>query len=163
MLKSVHLIRRSIALIALVSTAVMSAASTGLTQEMTTPNEMGICGIGNISGRSIVARGGRLISLVDFCRQQSVPIAITDTEQAAFWQAFLEVASPRALQFVRSVDRQQVIDYAATVCPVLRQGSTLQQVREIQTQSNLPPTFDAAVNVAAIHTYCPEYTAQIGR
>lgn len=128
------------------------------------PDPLGICAIGNISGRSIVDANGRLLNLTEFCSRQQVPVVVTlEPQDEAFWQTFLSVASPDAVQFSRSIDRQQVIAYAAAVCPILRQGGSLQQVRQVQIQSRLPAAFDAAVNVAAIHTYCPEYQAQIGR
>jgi Protein of unknown function (DUF732) len=56
-----------------------------------------------------------------------------------------------------------VISYGETICPLLNEGKTMQQVRQIQVEGGLPASFDAAVNVAAINTYCPQHSPQIGR
>jgi hypothetical protein len=89
-----------------------------------------------------------------------VPIAV---ENGDFWQAFLAVATPEAVEFARSAGRDDVVAYGATICPTLRDGGTMKDVRTLQLRGGLPAAFDAAVNVAAINTYCPEYQSQIGR
>lgn len=123
--------------------------------------------MGELSGRSIVDAQGQLVSLVDFCReqqfQQQVETPVLGAEAQAFWQNFLNVASIEAVAFSQTVNQQQVVDYAATVCPFLQNGGTLQQIRQIQLAGDLPVSFDAAVSVAAIYTYCPEFRSQIGR
>lgn len=134
--------------------------------EAVSPDPYGICSVGELGGRSIV-QAGQLVTLNEYC-QQPVQIAEQqapppDPTQNAFWQAFLTVASPAAIEYSESLDRQQLLAYSTTICPFLSSGGSLQQIRSVQVQSGLPAAFDAAVNVAAIHTYCPQYVNQIGR
>jgi hypothetical protein len=158
---------------------VAGVARSGLTQEVPpAPDNRGLCQLNDLAGHSIIDSHGQLINLVDFCGQpQAVPLAGTQTasdrdraqeiakenQDEEFWRSFNEVASPDAIQFSHTLDRQQIIAYSATICPYLSNGGTLQQVRQIQATSKLPTSFDVAVTIAAIHTYCPEYTTQIGR
>ncbi|NEQ26263.1 MAG: hypothetical protein F6K28_45940 [Microcoleus sp. SIO2G3] len=136
-------------------------------QDVLTPDPYGICSVGELGGRSIVNSAGQLVRLNEYCQQQvqitEQQIPPPDPNENAFWQAFRAVASPAALEFSESIDRQQLIAYSTTICPFLASGGTMQQVRAVQVQSRLPAAFDAAVNVAAIHTYCPQFTNQIGR
>ncbi len=135
------------------------------------PDFLGICGISNYSGRWIIDSSGRLIDLSEVCArrlaaqeaQEAVVVAVTSTDGNLFWQAFLNVASPEAIAFARNTGQPAVVEYGTTICPLLQTGNSMQDVRAIQLQGGLPPAFDAAVNVAAINTYCPQYQAQIGR
>jgi len=135
--------------------------------EVILPDPYGICSTGELGGRSIVNSAGQLIMLNEFCQQQIAleeqQTSLPDATQDAFWQTFLKIASPAAIEYSESIDRQQLLAYSTTVCPVLTNGGTMQQIRSLQVQSGLPVAFDAAVNVAAIHTYCPQFASLIGR
>ncbi|MEM9449837.1 MAG: DUF732 domain-containing protein [Cyanobacteria bacterium P01_E01_bin.6] len=94
--------------------------------------------------------------------------ALSDSQLRArfdeqFWQMFLQAASPEAIAFSQGVEQSAVIEYGRTICPLLNDGITMDDVRTTQRQSGLPADFDAAVNVSAIHIYCPEHDRQIGR
>lgn len=80
-----------------------------------------------------------------------------------FWQTFLTAASPEAIVFAQSVEQEAVLEYGQTICPSLDEGKTMDEVRATQIENGLPADFDAAVNVAAIHAYCPQHETQIGR
>ncbi len=131
------------------------------------PDPYGLCSVREIGGRAIVNAQGQLITLNEYCQQQVQAIEqqtpSPDLNHQAFWQAFLQVASPQAIEFSETIDRQQLLAYSTTICPFLSSGGTMQQIRAVQVQSRLPAAFDAAVNVAAVHTYCPQFSAQIGR
>jgi hypothetical protein len=163
---------------------VAEIASPGLTQAPPAPDDRGLCQLNNIGGRAIIDPQGQLIGLTDFCRQQPTTQP-TESQSASnasnasgddqsqsgdkehqdeeFWRSFNQVASPDAVQFSDTLDRQQILAYSTTICPYLNNGGTLQQIRQIQATGKLPTSFDVAVTIAAIHTYCPEYTVQIGR
>ncbi|MBD2089250.1 DUF732 domain-containing protein [Microcoleus sp. FACHB-1515] len=131
------------------------------------PDPYGICSVGELGGRSIVNSASQLVSLNEYCQQQVQLVEQQtpppDPTQNAFWEAFLNIASPAAIEYSESIDRQQLLAYSTTICPFLSSGGTLPQIRSVQVQSGLPAAFDAAVNVAAIHTYCPQFINQIGR
>jgi len=125
---------------------------------------LGVCELNTLSGLSVIDNEtGEIRILADYCPTETATRLSLSEEGERFWRAFLDVASPRALEFASRANRQEVANYGATVCVVLNEGSTMQEVRQLQTQGGLPPSFDAAVNVAAINTYCPQYRAEIGR
>lgn len=127
---------------------------------------LGVCGYYDLSGRWITGEDGEIIELEELClaRRASISAAIaTNTLSDPFWDAFQDVASPTALAFAEDLERQDVLEYGATVCPLLESGNTMQDVRAIQVRGGLPASFDAAINVAAINVYCPEYRDYIGR
>ncbi|MBD2462898.1 DUF732 domain-containing protein [Oscillatoria sp. FACHB-1407] len=124
----------------------------------------GICGqIHGLSGRSVILPSGEFVRLVDYCTTVGTSITAVSFEGEEFWQAFLIAASPEALRYAESVGRDEVVSYGATICPVLNSGTSMQELREVQAEGDLPVAFDAAVNVAAVNTYCPQYQSQLGR
>jgi hypothetical protein len=163
---------RSIAItspILLLSAGVVHAEQT---QETPTPQSNvspllnpGVCGqVYGLSGRSVILPGGEFQRLEDYCASvEATVVPIPVVQGGNFWQAFLAVASPEAVDFARAAGPDDVVAYGQTICPNLRGGGSMQDVRAEQIRGGLPASFDAAVNVAAINTYCPEYQAQIGR
>ncbi|NJN86243.1 MAG: hypothetical protein HC881_07925 [Leptolyngbyaceae cyanobacterium SL_7_1] len=135
-------------------------------QEAIAPPSRGICAMQYYSGLATIDTDGQVVSLEDYCRAfpsvapETAPISV---EGNKFWQAFLTAASPAALAFAESTGQQAVIDYGMTICPYLDDGGSLPELRQIQSSLPIPPSFDVAVTVAAIHTNCPEYRAGIGR
>jgi hypothetical protein len=132
-------------------------------QDVSTQTTVGICGLYYVSGRSVVDSSGRMVSLVDYCRVQVAAADAPGTEGEAFWQAFVAAASPRALEFAQSVGREKVIAYGSTICPYFQGGGTMQELRRTQSRGSIPVGFEAAVTVAAINTYCPEYRSEVAR
>lgn len=121
----------------------------------------GICGLYNHSGYLVVNEAGQLVNVVDYCQdrreQQSIP------ETSAFWQSFEATASSEARAVATTLGPDQVVAYGTTICPFLDQGGTLQQLRQIQLDGDLPAGFETAVTVAAIQAYCPAHQSELGR
>jgi hypothetical protein len=133
-------------------------------QPTANPLTPGICGeVYELSGRSVVLPTGQLVRLEDYCVTRRAIATSTTGEGEEFWQAFLKSASPEAISFAQSAGRDPVVAYGATICPTLQNGATMQDLRKMQIDGGLPASFDAAVNVAAINTYCPQYQSSIGR
>jgi hypothetical protein len=129
----------------------------------------GICGLYYFSGHVVSTATGRIVPLEYYCELQDsfyVPaeeLAEQETEAEAFWQRFLDVASPTAMDFARSAGKAEVVAYGQTICPFLEEGRSLSDLRQEQQSSGIPQSFEAAVTVAAIHAYCPAFQSQIGR
>jgi hypothetical protein len=141
-----------------------SSNADGEVQVVPVTGYLGVCELNTLSGLSIIDdETGEVRMLADYCPTETATRLSLSEEGENFWQAFLSVASPRAIDFAARTNRQEVANYGATVCVVLDEGSSLQEVRRLQIEGGLPPSFDAAVNVAAINTYCPQYRAEIGR
>lgn len=127
----------------------------------------GICGLYNHSGYLVVNEAGQLVNVMDYCQNQQAqqaqpePQAIPRT--SAFWQAFAATADSEARAVATTLGSDQVIAYGTTICPFLNQGGTLQELRQIQLDGNLPSGFETAVTVAAIQAYCPAYRSELGR
>jgi hypothetical protein len=134
------------------------------------PDPTGLCDLPEIGGLWVNDLDGRLVRLEDLCRRlqperfaaERLTIVLEESE-VEFWQSFLEVASPSAIEFANQMDRKDVVEYGKSVCISLNQGDNMETVRAVQIEGGLPSAFDAAVNVAAINTYCPVYRYQIGR
>jgi hypothetical protein len=125
---------------------------------------IGVCELNTLSGLTFIdEETGEVRILADYCPTETATRLSLTEEGEEFWQAFLSVASPNAIEFASKANRQEVANYGATVCVVMDEGASLQEVRQLQLEGGLPASFDAAVNVAAINTYCPEYRAEIGR
>lgn len=127
----------------------------------------GLCyqGQQDISGSWVNDGTGTLVPLSTLCElaiqyQETIDMPPVET---AFWQAFVTAASPEALDFASTASVEDVIAYGQTICPSLRDLGTMDELRVVQAQGGLPASFDAAINVAAIHTYCPEKARSIGR
>jgi hypothetical protein len=130
---------------------------------------LGICGLYYYSGLTVIDVNGQVSAVEDYCRNRTasqdvliIP-AVAGSRDDAFWQAFLLAANPTARQFAESVGRDKVVDYGNTICPFLQDGGTIDRLREVQSDSQTPASFEAAVTVAAINTHCPEYRSSIGR
>ncbi len=147
----------------------------------------GLCALRNeTSGRWVHDGNGQMVPLREICGDSDAwdaYVSSFDEELAAiadnpiaepltpeqvtpnqeFWLRFRTAASNEALEFARSLELSAVIDYGQTICPLLNDGVTMDEVRDTQVEADLPADFDAAVNVAAIHTYCPQHVTQIGR
>ncbi|MGF1498219.1 MAG: DUF732 domain-containing protein [Elainellaceae cyanobacterium] len=135
----------------------------------------GLCLLGDLSGRWVEGASGRMMPLHEVCGRlpngegdaaaaSEDPAAdAADPAKSMFWRAFLNAAGEEAIAFAEAIPVEDIVAYGTTICPMLEDGHTLQEVRTVQATSDLPASFDAAVNVAAIHTFCPQYATQIGR
>ena len=120
----------------------------------------GICGLYNHSGYLVVDEAGRLVNVVDYCQNQREQQ--TTPETSAFWQAFEATANSQARATATALGPDEVVAYGSTICPFLDQGGTLDELRQIQLDGDLPSGFETAVTVAAIQTYCPTYRSALG-
>lgn len=163
---------RSIAITSSFLLLTAGIAQTAQAQETSEPEQSipavlnsGVCGqVYGLTGRSVILPNGQFERLEDYCAlTEATIVTIAAVSGGDFWGAFLAVASPEAVDFARSAGRDDVVAYGETICPSLRGGGTMKDIRASQVRGGLPAAFDAAVNVAAINTYCPEYHAQIGR
>lgn len=168
----VNIARRIVGAIALVSALGLPlltvAPAHADDDEDAPPVDLGICGIHYYSGLSIVDSRGRTVSVEEYCETLSLsPQAIvnfpTEENDLAFWQAFLVAASPTAMEFANAAGSAKVIEYGRTICPFLRSGNSMDDLRQKQAEGQTPPSFEAAVAVAAVNTYCTEYRPEIGR
>jgi hypothetical protein len=131
----------------------------------------GICGLYNHSGYLVVDEAGNLVDIAEYCQRQADRQLHTnlpnDPQLAAvaseFWRTFEMTASAEAQQMAAELGRDEVLAYGATICPFLQQGGTLRELRQIQTDGNLPSSFETAVTVAAIYSQCPAHRAELGR
>jgi Protein of unknown function (DUF732) len=122
-------------------------------------DRLGVCPLYNLSGYSTIDVHGNLVNLTEYC-QGLQPDRSRETQ---FWESFVDAADDRTIAYADTVGQTRVTAYGNTVCPFLRNGGTLEELRQVQADHALPPGFDAAVTIAAIHTYCPTYSAEIGR
>lgn len=120
----------------------------------------GICSVYRQAGYLIVDETGNLVALTDYCRHQE---DLLPTHTNRFWQAFTETADQEALDIANTLTPEEVVSYGSSICPFLEQGGTLQDLRSLQGDGDLPSGFEVAVTVAAIHAYCPTYRSQLGR
>ncbi|MEB3359197.1 MAG: DUF732 domain-containing protein [Synechococcales bacterium] len=145
-------------------------------EEVAPVDPTGLCLLGDLSGRWVEGASGRMMPLREICERSpdEVPTSpdpsppdpqagAESSTQAVFWRAFLMAAGEEAIAFSEALPVADIVAYGTTICPMLDGGYTLQEVRTVQATSDLPAGFDAAVNVAAIHTFCPKYATQIGR
>ena len=129
----------------------------------------GLCHLdeSSISGRWVNNGTGTLVPLATVCDAQSPGQtsleANVSMEEATFWRAFVTAASPEALRIATEMEAGAIAAYGQTICTVLQRGTSMDDVRLTQMDGDFPAAFDAAVNVAAIHTYCPEQATEIGR
>lgn len=134
------------------------------TAQDTSLQATGICGLYNHSGYLVVNEAGQLVNVVDYCQnQQAQQAQQTPPENSAFWRAFATTASSEARAVATTLGSDEVIAYSTTICPFLDQGGTLQELRQIQLDGELPSGFETAVTVAAIQAYCPAHRSQLGR
>lgn len=124
------------------------------------------CGVVYRSGHWVVNSAGEMVNLDEICTQRQAAqraVQVVETDGDAFLQAFYDVASTEAIAFANSAGTTSVIEYGSTICPLLQTGNTMADIRRTQVRNGLPASFDGAVNVAAINTYCPGYQSEIGR
>jgi hypothetical protein len=140
-----------------------------LAQAASSSGIAGICGLNQRSGYLIVDETGNLVDLVSYCQQQADRVEqVTRSSSAnprstSFWQAFETSASPEAIVTANALGADEVIAYGSAICPFLEQGGSLGELRQIQGDGNLPTSFEVAVTIAAIDTYCPAFRSEIGR
>jgi Protein of unknown function (DUF732) len=123
-----------------------------------TQDRLGVCPLYNLSGYSTIDVHGNLVNLTEYCQGLS-----QETRGDQFWDSFVDAADGEAIAYADTIGRTEVTAYGDTVCPFLKNGGTLEELRQVQGDQDLPSGFDVAVTVAAIHTYCPTYQAEIGR
>lgn len=156
-----HLLKipRSVALlgITLISTAIFPPL---LSAQEFAQDRLGVCPLYNLSGYSTIDVSGNLINLTEYCQGLS---NTTEIRSNHFWESFIEVADDEAIAYANTYGRTEVTAYGNTICPFLKKGGTLEELRQVQSDQPLPPTFDVAVTLAAIQTYCPTYRAEIGQ
>ncbi|MEB3231714.1 MAG: DUF732 domain-containing protein [Leptolyngbyaceae bacterium] len=131
----------------------------------------GLCNMGqrDRSGRWINDGTGAMVPLTRVCEDfQGVDEAVPEAPDWSatderFWAAFTAAANEETLSFAAALEPAAVGGYGQAVCASLREGESMNNIRRLQAEGGLPAGFDAAVNVAAIHIYCPDYAAEIGR
>jgi Protein of unknown function (DUF732) len=159
MLKILHKIPHSITLmgITLLSTAIFPPL---LAAQEFSHDRLGVCPLYNLSGYTTIDTQGNLISLTEYCQGLSNAPELRNDQ---FWNRFVDVADDDAIAYANTYGQKQVTAYGNTICPFLKNGGTLEELRQVQGDRQFPPTFDVAVTVAAIQTYCPTYQADLGR
>jgi Protein of unknown function (DUF732) len=159
MLKTLRQFPRSITLlgITLVSTALFPPL---LAAQEFSQDRLGVCPLYNLSGYTTIDAHGNLISLTEYCQGLS---NASETRSHQFWESFVDAADDEAIAYADEYGRKEVTAYGNTICPFLKNGGTLAELRQVQGDRQFPPTFDVAVTVAAIQTYCPTYRAELGR
>lgn len=118
----------------------------------------GICRFYNLSGYLALAADGQLVPLEPYCEQQ---YNWAWYEESKFWRRFRDAATGETLAFAQTLNRHEIESYALTICPFLDDGGTLPELRQIQSDNDLPPEFEQAVTVAAVRTYCRQYRKQL--
>ncbi|NJR66592.1 MAG: hypothetical protein HC772_16800 [Leptolyngbyaceae cyanobacterium CRU_2_3] len=121
-------------------------------------DQLGLCGLHNLSGYSAINSTGTLVNLTQYCRQQQ---GVQPSASYPFWQMFLKVADLETIAYAQTLGQNGVTAYGATICPFLQAGGTLEQLRQIQVNGELLSNFEVAVAVAAIHTDCPIYQTEL--
>jgi hypothetical protein len=142
---------------------VASLSSQTLAQPVSSEHHLGICGVDRLTGRSVVDASGRVVPLVEYCQQEATARRSLGVDGDRFLETFTTVASPDALAFSQTLDPQLLVEYGTTICPFLAGGGSMREVRLIQRDGLMPTNVEAAITVAAIHTYCPEFVSRIGR
>ncbi|MCU0565868.1 MAG: DUF732 domain-containing protein [Oculatellaceae cyanobacterium Prado106] len=134
-------------------------------QEAPEGDRLGVCNLYNLSGYAAIDSNGEIVNLMDYChnfrQNQSEEVALRNEQR--FWENFVLAADQGAIAFAETLGQEQVLAYGNTVCPFLKGGGSLGELRQVQADQDLPPRFDVAVTVAAIHTYCPRYGSEIGQ
>jgi Protein of unknown function (DUF732) len=123
-------------------------------------DRLGVCPLYNLSGYSTIDVHGNLVNLMEYCQSLSHNREARDNQ---FWESFVDAADDEAIAYADTVGRTDVVTYGDTVCPFLKNGGTLEELRQVQADQAFPAGFDAAVTIAAIHTYCPTYSAEMGQ
>jgi Protein of unknown function (DUF732) len=129
----------------------------------------GICRLPFRAGRMVVTTNGQLMNLPDYCAQsqsnfsQPVTEPVDLSSESDFWQAFVTAASPSALEFAESIGQDKVTEYGTSICAALRDGQSLDELRQTQADGRTSVAFEAAVTVASVNTNCPEFRSQLGR
>lgn len=113
---------------------------------------LGVCRLYNLSGYQVIDALGQLVPLGEYCAQRRNWVAVEDGK---FWQAFREAASDEVIAFTRTLSRESVYAYGTAICPFLQEGGTVQALRQLHRDQQLPAAFEEAILTAAITTYCP--------
>jgi Protein of unknown function (DUF732) len=159
MLKIFRKLPQSITLlgITLASTAIFPPL---LSAQEFSHDRLGVCPLYNLSGYTTIDTHGNLISLTEYCQGLS---NASETRSNQFWDSFVDAADEDAIAYADQYGRKEVTAYGNAICPFLKNGGTLDELRAVQGDRQFPPTFDVAVTIAAIQTYCPTYQAELGR
>jgi hypothetical protein len=146
---------------ALVGTLLLSTAvfPEWLAAQEFAQDRLGICPLYNLSGYTTIDSHGDLVNLMDYC--QGISTA-PDTRGEQFWDNFSRAADNEAIAYAQQLGQAEVTAYSKTICPFLKNGGTLEELRQVQADQQFPPNFEAPLTVAAIHTYCPTYRSAIG-
>lgn len=131
------------------------------------PN-LGICGMYYLAGRAAIDTSGQLIRLEEYCQTYRVNVlaatsSVEDPNNLIFWQNFAAVATSEAIEFAQAQEPGAVLAYSATICPLILETGSLAAVRQSQSDGELPQSFEVAVTIASIYTYCPNYQSLLGR
>ncbi|KGF74010.1 hypothetical protein DO97_00300 [Neosynechococcus sphagnicola sy1] len=75
-----------------------------------------------------------------------------------FWETFSSaINDPQVLNTVQIVGRSGTISLGQEVCQTLAAGGTLPDPEQKSQESRYPAAYFAAINTAAVNTYCPQY------
>lgn len=143
--------------IALVSTVIFPP---WLAAQEFAQDRLGICPLYNLSGYSTIDIQGDLVNLTAYCQGWSNASEMRSND---FWESFVETADDEAIAYANSSGRVEVTAYGNTICSFLKNGGTLAELRQVQSDQSFPPTFEVAVTTAAIQTYCPTYPVEMGQ
>lgn len=121
-------------------------------------DRLGICPLYNLSGYSTIDLQGNLVNLMAYCQGLSNASEIRSND---FWKNFVKIADDEAIAYANTYGRVEVTTYGNTICPFLKNGGTLTELRQVQSDQSFPPTFEVAVTRAAIQTHCPTYQAEM--
>ncbi|NJR37520.1 MAG: hypothetical protein HC781_00130 [Leptolyngbyaceae cyanobacterium CSU_1_4] len=122
-------------------------------------DRFGDCPVQHFSGYSTLDNDGNWVNLTDYCQRLS---NATEGHRNRFWENFVEAADGEAIAYANTYGRTQVTAYGNTICLFLRNGGTLEELRQVQSDQLFPPTFNVAVTTAAIQTDCPTNSAKTG-
>jgi len=166
--KVVHWLSRMSAIALLASLLLNGAAATSRAGRDPEEPNLGICGMYYLSGRAAIDASGQLILLEEYCQTYRAHVLAAsaparDATDLVFWQNFAAVATPEAMQYAQTQNLEAVLEYGATICPLITETGSLATVRRSQSDGNLPRSFEVAVTIASIYTYCPNYQSLLGR
>lgn len=122
------------------------------------PGTLGVCGLHQVSGYLAVTPDGQMVPLSQYCQQQQNWVWSAESD---FWQEFRAAATPETVVFAQSLDRHEVEAYAHTICTFLDDGATLQEIQSVQSDQQLPASFERAVTIAAIKANCRQYRSKL--
>ena len=120
----------------------------------------GVCRLYQLSGYLALAADGRMVPLTQYCQQQRNWVWY---EEGKFWRKFREAANSETMAFTQTLNQHEVEAYAGSICASSDDGTTMQELREIQADQQLPADFERTVTVAAVKTYCRQHRSALSR